>query len=132
MTMMPTTTKWLPRAIWLGTAAYWLGLFILTHLPQPPPLIIVSTDKSAHFLGYLALGIAIFASLRVAGPRDPMLVVLIVGLAYGAIDEWLQIPVGRSCELNDWFADAAGIAIAATACTLLARWRDRRAERASW
>jgi VanZ family protein len=129
---MMTTTKWLLRAIWLGTAAYWLGLFILTHLPEPPPLIIVKTDKSAHFLGYLALGTAIFACLRIAGRRDPMLMVLMIGLAYGAIDEWLQIPVGRSCELNDWFADAAGIALAATLCTLFTRWRDRRMERSSW
>src|SRR4051812_17323392 len=125
MTMM-TTTKWLLRAIWLGTAAYWLGLFILTHLPEPPRLIIVGTDKSAHFLGYLALGTAIFTCLRITGRRDPMLMVLMIGLAYGAIDEWLQIPVGRDCELNDWFADAAGIAVAVTVCTLLARWRDRR------
>ena len=131
-TTTATATKWLRRTIWLGTAAYWLGLFILTHLPEPPRLIIVSTDKSAHFFGYLALGTAIFASLRVAGRRDPILLVLIIGLAYGAIDEWLQIPVGRSCELNDWFADAAGIAVAVTLYALLARWRDQRSTRSSW
>jgi VanZ family protein len=130
--MTVTMTKWLRRTIWLSTAAYWLGLFILTHLPEPPRLIIVNSDKSAHFTGYLALGVALFASLRIAGWRDPILLVLTIGLAYGAIDEWLQIPVGRSCELNDWFADAAGIAVAATVCTLLTRWRDRRGERASW
>ena len=125
-------TKWLPRAIWGATAAYWLGLFILTHTPVMLPIIIVSSDKSAHFIGYAILGSALFASLRVANWRDPMLLVLVIGLAYGAIDEWLQIPVGRSCELNDWFADAAGIAVAVTVCTLIARWRDQRAERSSW
>jgi VanZ family protein len=123
---------WLRHAILIATAAYWLGLFILTHTPVALPVILVGTDKSAHFYGYALLGVALFASLRVLGRRDPALTVLMIGLAYGAIDEWLQIPVGRSCELNDWFADAAGVAAAVTVCALITRWRDRRAERASW
>ena len=123
---------WLRRTILLGTAAYSLGLFILTHTPVALPIIIVSSDKSAHFIGYGVLAAALFASLRVRGMRDPMLVLLVIGLAYGAIDEWLQIPVGRSCELADWFADAAGIATAVTVCALIALWRDRRAARSSW
>jgi len=95
-------------------------------------MIIVSTDKSAHFFGYGMLGVALFASLRVLGWRDPVLLVLVIGLAYGAIDEWLQIPVGRDCELADWFADAAGIAASVAVCALIARWRDQRAARSSW
>jgi VanZ family protein len=127
-----TMKSWLAHPIFVGTVIYWLGLFTLTHTPIALPVIIVSSDKSAHFIGYALLGSALFASMRVAGWRDPMLLVLVIGLAYGAIDEWLQIPVGRSCELNDWFADAAGIAVAVTVCTLIARWRDQRAERSSW
>ena len=127
-----TMNTWLRRTILVGAAIYWLALFILTHTPVALPVIIVSSDKSAHFFGYAALGVALFACLRIMGRRDPMLMVLVIGLAYGAIDEWLQIPVGRSCELNDWFADAAGIAAAVTACALLTRWRDRRASRSGW
>ena len=29
-------------------------------------------------------------------------------LAYAAVDEWLQIPVGRTAEWGDWLADAVG------------------------
>ena len=127
-----TMKTWLRRTILWGAAAYWLGLFILTHTPMKLPPLVESKDKIAHFIGYAALGTALFASLRIAGRRDPILTVLMIGLSYGAIDEWLQIPVHRSCDLNDWFADAAGIAVAVTACTLIARWRDARAERSSW
>ena len=130
--MMMMTITWLRRTIWLGTAVYWLGLFILTHTPVALPVVVVSSDKTAHFIGYAVLGVALHASLRLAGRRDPTLAVLLIGMIYGALDEWLQIPVGRSCELNDWFADAAGIAAAVTACALLAHWRDARAERSSW
>jgi VanZ family protein len=132
MTLTTAMKTWLRRTILPGTAAYWLGLFILTHTPVALPIIIVSSDKSAHFIGYAMLATALFASLRVLGRRDPMLMVLVIGLAYGAIDEWLQIPVGRSCELNDWFADAAGVAAAVTVCTLITRWCDQRAARSSW
>jgi hypothetical protein len=45
----------------------------------------------------------------------------------------LQLPIpGRSCELLDFFADAAGVAVAVTLCAIITRWRDRRAERTSW
>jgi len=30
---------------------------------------------------------------------------------YGVLDEVTQIPVGRSCDLYDWFADVIGIAV---------------------
>ena len=32
----PTLT-WLRRIIWIGTAVYWLGLFVLTHTPVTLP-----------------------------------------------------------------------------------------------
>jgi VanZ family protein len=123
---------WLRRLIWGATALLWVGLFTLTHMRIPLKPIVVSDDKTGHFLGYLALGFALFASLRVAGRRDPMLAVLIIGMAYGALDEQTQKLVGRTCDLNDWFADAAGIALAVTIATLITRWRDRRAERSTW
>ena len=126
------TLTWLKRIIWGATAVYWIGLFTLTHTPVSLPLIIVSSDKSAHFYGYAVLGGVLFAAMRIAGWRDVILKLLIIGLSYGAIDEWLQIPVGRSCELNDWFADAAGIALAAAIGGLIIRWRDRRSAASSW
>ena len=128
----PTLT-WLRRIIWIGTAVYWLGLFVLTHTPVTLPTIVISHDKTGHFIGYAILSAALYASLRLAGWRDATLAVLVIGLCYGAIDEWLQIPVGRSCELNDWFADAAGTAFSATLGGLISTWRARRAAgRSTW
>ena len=123
---------WLRRAIYFGTAAYWVGLFVLTHTPVVLPKLVETKDKTAHFIGYALLAAGLFASLRLFGHRDPTRAVLIIGMLYGAADELLQIPVGRSCELNDWFADVAGIAAAVVVCGLIATWRDRRAERTSW
>jgi VanZ family protein len=117
----------------LGTAVYWLALFILTHTPTALPVVIVRSDKTGHFIGHGFLAAALFASLRLAGRRDPVLLVLVIGLIYGAADELLQLPIpGRSCELLDFFADAAGVAVAVTLCAIITRWRDRRAERTSW
>ena len=133
---MITTTpylKWLKRAFWVATGFYWVGLFVLTHTPLAPPLVIVKSDKTAHFWGHGLLAAAVFTSLRLAGRRDPLLLALAIGLTYGALDEWLQIPIpGRSCELLDWFADAAGVAVAVCLGALITRWHDRRAERSSW
>ena len=132
-TTTTTMTTWLRRAIWLGTAGYWIGLFILTHTPTALPLVVIKSDKTGHFLGHGLLAAAIFASLRVAGRRDPVLAVLVIGMIFGAVDEWLQIPIpGRSCELLDWFADVAGVAVAATAGAIITRWHDARKERSSW
>ena len=129
----PTATRWLTRGVWLATAGYWLALFVLTHTPLPPPLVIVKSDKTAHFWGHGLLAALVFASLRLAGRRDPMLATLVIGLLYGAVDEWLQLLIpGRSCELIDWFADAAGVAAAVTLGAMVTHWRDRRAARSSW
>jgi VanZ family protein len=122
--------KWIHRVIWLGTLVYWLGLFALTHLPVALPVIVVKSDKAAHFYGYLVLSVAIYASLRAAGWRNVAVVSLAVALVYGAVDEWLQIPVGRSCELADWYADAAGAATGVAIAGLVAAWRER--PRRSW
>jgi VanZ family protein len=35
--------------------------------------------------------------------------VLIIGFAYGAVDELLQTVVGRSADFRDWVADALGV-----------------------
>ena len=76
--MISSTTylKWLKRAFWAATGFYWVGLFILTHTPLPPPLVIVKSDKTAHFWGHGLLAAAVFTSLRLAGKRDPLLAVL--------------------------------------------------------
>jgi VanZ family protein len=127
-----TTMLWLRRAIWIGTALYWLAAFILTHTPSAIPLPGVQSDKTGHLIGYFVLGTFLYASLRAAGWRHAVLWVLVIGMIYGAIDEQSQRLVNRSCELQDWCADAAGLALAAAAAGLVTLWRERRSNRASW
>ena len=42
-------------------------------------------------------------------------------LLYGVFDELTQIPVGRSCEVADFYADVAGAAVAVVLMALLVR-----------
>jgi VanZ family protein len=48
-------------------------------------------------------------------------------LTYGAIDELLQIPVGRVCSLGDWLADAAGVATVVALAVVFGAVRQVRA-----
>jgi VanZ family protein len=66
------------------------------------------------------------------GGRPPGVLVLGILLAYGAADEWTQLLVNRSCELADWYADAAGAAAGVVAVSLLvwlASPREREEDR---
>ncbi|MEO6435447.1 MAG: VanZ family protein [Tepidisphaeraceae bacterium] len=99
------------RIGWGLTIVYWAGLFVVTHLPLPRLPYVPVTDKTAHVVAYALLSVALMMSLHRGGKMNPAVTVLTMLLIYGAIDEWTQIPVGRSCELADWYADAAGAAV---------------------
>jgi hypothetical protein len=100
--------------VWLG---YWLGLFIITHLP------LVSgghfhfryADKIVHFVLYFFLaylgGRYLFAIGRA---RSTISLIGYAGMyaAYGAFDEWSQQYTGRTMSFTDWLADAGGIVLA--------------------
>lgn len=98
---------------------YWLVIFVLTHLPPARLPAVPVNDKLEHLGAYFILAALVNITLgqTLGKHRDWMTVAII--LAYGAIDEWLQIPVGRSCELADWYADGAGVALAIFVCGAL-------------
>ena len=106
----------LARFCWTLTALYWLALFCGTHIPAPklPPIRI--NDKTIHFVGYGLLAGSILVSLKASRRLKPTsgITVLAILLAYGAVDEWTQaLPfINRSCDIQDWHADAAGAATA--------------------
>ena len=89
----------------------------LHQAPLPPGI----SDKPAHVVGYLGFGLVIARAL--AGGLPPRITLrdlftgLMIAVAYAASDEFHQrfVP-GRSAELNDLYADAAGSAIALIAC----------------
>src|SRR5436305_15149485 len=116
---MPT----LRRAIWSVTLSYWAVLFVLTPLPPNRVPDTGISDKVEHLLAYGLLGALIFLSLQFRRPAHGAVAwqVIAIGLAYGAIDEWSQPPFGRTCDLKDWLADAAGILVASIGTALLVR-----------
>lgn len=107
--------------------AYWLLLFISTHLPMPDRIHIPDvSDKIAHFVGYFGLGFLASAALLVRGIRSPwtFVGVFLCLTFYGAVDELLQHLVpGRHADTWDWLADTVGAAcgIAALAIGLTIR-----------
>lgn len=115
------------RILQILLALYWLTLLTLTHVPKLPPVGQQVNDKLAHFLAYGALAGLLFVTLWVCKPdmRRLPLAVVVLCLAYGAFDEWTQPFFGRSWELNDWLADAAGVVVALAVLTPLRHFSIR-------
>ena len=114
----------LARIAWVLTIVYWCGLYALTHTPITVPVVVPVTDKTAHFVAYFILASALFLSMRLSRGRSAArnaVRVLGLMLVYGAFDELTQIPVNRSCEMADWYADIAGSAVAVVLMTLFFR-----------
>lgn len=108
---------WLPPVAWAAV------IFSLSSRPRLPTVDVPSFDKVAHFGAYALLG---WLLLRAAERTPlPLWVGAVLGVAYGATDEIHQrfVP-GRSPDVLDWFADAAGV-LAAT--FIYTRLRARRA-----
>lgn len=99
---MKRLRHWLPAAAWAGV------IFYLSSQPRLPAPDLSNFDKVAHFGAYALLGwLLAFATDR---SRLPLALAVVLGVLYGASDEIHQMFVpGRSPELLDWFADAAGV-----------------------
>lgn len=108
---------WLPAVAW--AAVIW-SLSARSRVPGPQ---VPGFDKAAHFGAYALLGwLLVWAADR---SRLPLAVGVLLGVLYGATDEIHQMYVpGRSPDVMDWFADAAGVAAATFVYT---RRRARRA-----
>ena len=109
-----------PAGLWGPVVAYMALIFILSSRTNPP-LPSQLSDIQGHSIGYLGLtvtigralagGVSSGATLRAAAGA------WVIAVAYGASDEWHQSFVpGRSPDVADWFADAAGALAGAGAC----------------
>lgn len=109
------------RFIWIALAIYWLALFIATHLPprHVPPVPV--NDKIEHFVGFAILAIVLSLAMSRASTPRTLAIILAICLIYGAIDEWTQPLIGRTCELNDWLADAGGAIVGSLIGLTIAR-----------
>lgn len=117
------------RLFQLAVVGYWLAMFAATHVPRVEVVErLPTTDKELHFSGYFVLGLLLpFWRLPVPPPTLRRMVRLWAVIAlYGAIDELLQIPVGRSAEVHDWVADAGGAAGGILLAALITRLAGTR------
>ncbi len=118
----------LRHTAWVVTVLYWGLICVLTHLsPRDVPHVSIN-DKLVHFLMYGGFGFLLGLALHFSGVRRWIfLLVLLIALAYGAIDEWTQPIFGRTCDLFDWLADAGGALSAVALLFLLLRITRRSA-----
>lgn len=128
-----------PALLLLPAAAiYWLLLFALTHWPKdrlPDTPRIPASDKVVHFLGYAILAALLLWAAQTAAETWPRwrggacwlrrgaMLVLAVVLVYGVFDELTQPLVGRTADVLDWVADAAG---ALCGLLLVRAWSSQR------
>ncbi len=92
---------------------YWVALFVGTHIPNPELPDIDNIDKFLHATAYAGLSFLLVWAIprRTAKSAVRYLLAGIVAIAYASIDELTQIPVGRTADWDDWYADLFGIAI---------------------
>jgi VanZ family protein len=91
-----------------------VGILILSLLPKLPeiPVGIHFTDKIAHFVAYLVLGLLVLTSISGRKRNHSALstVLIVTGLCvfYGGLIEILQTFTGRQPEFLDLTADLIG------------------------
>lgn len=112
----PRPGAWRNPKLWqLALAGYWIVLLIVTHLPATTPFMPPDNiDKLAHATAFAGLALLLASAWQLAAGHlniSHLALVWFVVVTYGAIDEWTQIPVGRSCSIWDWLADATGAAL---------------------
>lgn len=94
-------------------SAYWLSMFLGTHIARVPVSMAEQGDKLLHLGGYGGLAVLLLAWRISRGPASFRTVALIWLLiaGYGAFDEITQPLVGRNCDFADWIADLIGTAL---------------------
>ena len=99
------------RIVSLGTlSAYWIALFVGTHIPDGVNGVANVSDKLLHFGAYAGLAFLLaFALSTLRVKYGALLLPVVVAAIYGCIDELSQMAVpGRQAELADWAADVCG------------------------
>jgi len=118
---MRATVNGLRIAI-VALCIYWLLLFIGTHIPPNKLLARVhQSDKLLHCVAFA--GLAFLMCWAVPTIRTQLYRNTLTGGAicviYAAIDEILQIPVGRTADWLDFYADCIGVCIGMACYTVV-------------
>jgi len=96
----------------VALGCYWLLLFIGTHI-SPNRLLsrLMVNDKLMHGFAFFGLAFLIAWAVPTSMARlyRNVIVAAIIAVVYAALDELLQIPVGRTADWLDLVADCVGI-----------------------
>lgn len=117
--------------IWSALAVYVCLLLTLTHMPRPPGMFEGQNDKNLHFLAYFVLASLMYVAAAITFPRRNylVLIVLLIGIVFGAIDETTQTYFGRHSDLLDFRADVIGLITGITPLAVLRYTIQRRVRR---
>jgi len=115
---------------WPATVAVAGSILFLSHVPAAtfpvaPPL--PHFDKLVHGVEYLALGVLLLRSLLYEwrdNPRPAAIMAVTAGVGFALLDECSQGFVGRSVDILDLAADAAGLLCGFGLLTVLGRRRE--------
>ena len=102
--MMGRVFGWGPAALWAAV------LFLLSELQGLGGVLPSGAYKFVHGGLYLILGLSLAWGKMRTGLGVPGVLLLLIGVGYGALDEWHQSFVpGRDASVGDWVADSAGV-----------------------
>ena len=105
--------RWAARARTLAVV-YFLLLATATHWPQLSTHDFTLSDKVMHLGAYFLLTVIVLLGWELTiGQLEPkhFFAVWLAGTLYGVVDEILQVPVGRDCDVHDWVADVLGLVL---------------------
>lgn len=104
--LMGRVFGWGPAALWAAV------LFLLSEWSGVGGRLPAGADKWVHGGLFLILGLSLAWGKGRTRSGVSGLLVLLMGVAYGAVDEWHQSFVpGRDSSVGDWVADSAGVVL---------------------
>lgn len=121
------TLKRRHKYILVALCLYWPAIFVATHIPIPQMVRQSGlSDKTMHLVTYMILAFLLWFALEPYRKIDWRYIkpwCMLLGIAaYGLIDEWLQLFVGRGADIFDFVSNMLGTLIAMTLLTLLEFW----------
>ena len=125
---MMKTTVYGVRIATVLLVIYWLALFTGTHVPKVPMPHINNFDKVVHCSAFAVLAFLVAWAIptRIDRAQWNVLIAAIVCVTYAAVDELSQMPVGRTADVYDWFADVLGTLLGLTTYLFSRAWLWRR------
>jgi VanZ like family len=127
-------------SLWAPVVAYAAAIFVFSSVAYPPSPPAAITDKHVHAALYAGFALVVLRALaggwawRRNFSRAPdrgltvpiCLMAIVMAIAYGVTDEWHQSFVpGRTADVTDLLADAAGALTAVTLAWLVSRARGK-------